>query len=85
MVLALFAVSGALIALAYAASLGWNTRLYLSPGAAGWPVLLHATRTLAVVAALVGLAFGGARPFLAALVGFACAHAAAVLAMWRRA
>jgi F1F0 ATPase subunit 2 len=85
MVLALFAVSGALIALAYAASLAWNTRLYLSPKAAGWPVLLHAIRISAVVAALVGLALAGPRPFLAALVGFACAQATAVLAMRRRA
>jgi hypothetical protein len=85
MVLALFVVSGALLALAYAASLAWNTRLYLSPKAASWPVLLHGVRTSAVVASLVGLALAGARPFLAALVGFGCAHAAAVLAMRRRA
>lgn len=83
MVLVLFAASGALIALAYAGSLAWNTRLYLSPNAAGWPVLLHAVRSSAVVAALIGLALAGPRPFLAALVGFACAHAAAVLAMRR--
>jgi len=85
MLLALFAVTGALIALAYAASLAWNARLYLSPKAASWPVLLHAARTSAVVAALVCFALAGARPFFAALVGFACAHAAVVLAMRRRA
>lgn len=85
MVLASFFLLGALTALAYTASLAWNTRLYLSPKAASWPVLLHLARTSVVVAALVCLAFAGATPFLAALVGFACAHAAAVLAMRRRA
>jgi hypothetical protein len=86
MVLALFAMSGALIALAYAASLAWNIRLYVSPSAAsGWPAVLHVARTSAVVAALVGLALVGAGPFLAALAGFACAHAAVVFAMRRRA
>lgn len=85
MVLGLFALLGVLTALAYTASLAWNTRLYLSARTAGWAVVLHLARTVAVVAALVGFALAGTWPFVVALVAFTCTYAAAVFASRRRA
>jgi hypothetical protein len=83
MVLAIFSVLGALSALAYTASLACNTRLYLSAGATGLPILLHVARTVTMLAVFVGLALAGAAPFLVAVLAFACAHVAAVFAMQR--
>ncbi len=81
---ALFFLLGLLLAAAHTASLAWNANLYLSPSAAGRAVLLHLARMGVVVAVLIAFALAGRAPLLAALAGFACAHAALVPAMRRR-
>jgi hypothetical protein len=80
---ALLCLLGAMVGAAYTVSLAWNARLYGSSKGAGRAAFLHVLRTAAVVAALVALALAGGRPFLAALAGFACTHAALVFSMRR--
>jgi len=77
MKLAGFFLLGCLAMAAYVALLVWNTRLYVSTKGAGQAVFLHLARTAGTACALVGFALAGARPFFAALAGFACVHAAA--------
>ncbi|HEY3820274.1 MAG TPA: hypothetical protein VGL81_24080 [Polyangiaceae bacterium] len=73
--LALFAVLGASAAVAYTVLLVRNTRLWMSSGTPWKALILHVGRTIGTVAVMVGFALAGTRPFLAALVGFACVHA----------
>lgn len=80
---ALFFLLGATVAAAYAVSLAWNARLYVTSQSPGRAVLLHLARTGAVAGALVSFALAGAGPLLAALAGFACAHVGIVSVMRR--
>lgn len=83
--IALFAAIGAALGLAYVAALAWNARLYVSSTGAGKAVLLHIARSIGLPLALVALATAGAGPLMAAVGGFACAHAVLVSGAWRRA
>jgi hypothetical protein len=85
MKLAGFYLLGCLAMAAYMALLAWNARLYFSTKGAGQAVLLHLARTAGTASVLVGFALAGAQPFLAALAGFACVHAAVTAAMRRTA
>lgn len=73
-VVVLSATLGLVVGFAYLAALRINVRLYMT-GGAGWrPLLLHATRIIAVAVLFWALATQGGVPLLGGFLGFLAAR-----------
>ncbi len=76
------AALGLAVGFAYFTALRINVRLYMTTGGGGWrPLLLHATRIVAIAIVFWAMATQGAGPLLGGLLGFLAARL--VFSKWR--